>query len=969
MVTGDLPFSLSSLGKEQFVVLPLEKTWQIVKASKLETSIVAPQGTRTIRALTTFSMYTFTAVGTDILVWDKTEQVTVLRGHKSNVDMLLMLGSHLLSISRSDRCLKVWDFKAGVQMGQDLYFPASFVPTAWMHPHTYLNKILIGSEDGRIHLWNIRTRKRVYEFTFELRSKITCIEQAPALDVVAFGTESGKIAVYNIRVDRTIMVFSHAEGSVTSLSFRTDSQADVLPLLASGCSSGRIAFWSLNEKKLHSQLDAAHEADVTNVAFLPGRPLLLSSGKDNALRQWALDKIDGSARLLRAREGHRKPPLCIRYYGGVTTATTVDGSDGRCCQILSASDDRSFRSFHTARAQQSCEISQGKLVAKARQLQVSVESLKLPPILSIASAETRSRQWANIVTCHKDHPSAHIWSFDKKAIGKHVLTPPSTAGAPRCASISVCGNTALLGTTNGVVMMYNLQSGRFRSQIGGKEGYKGTYKGLNQGWSLGHHKGKSSKFVSTKFQGGNTDKYSTETNGRKQEQVEEYPQHEGTITGVDMDGLGLTIVTCGLDGTVRFWDYVTRRQLSSITLPGNVPASRLTVFRDSGLAAVCCDDLVIRIFDIASHRLVRRFSGHTSKITDVVFSNDGRWVISSSANGDMRVWDLPTSRCVDWIRFSSPVRSLDFSPTGEYIATSHVGRRGIYLWANRYHFDDILLDSCTAKPIEMELPLPGLLDDTALSGENDDEKDEDDETEKENIPENEMERENENENKVVPLHSGFVTLSTIPRHRWATLPKLDIIQQRNKPKEAPKAPEKAPFFLPNTIASSDAAFHTTANGKMEENRDENNRVKSKVLKRSFDGETLGGRSKTKLMQLLSGKVKSENVLNYLESLTPSAVHVALGFLSFGPADVESVPIIGSFLDCAIELVKTRENFQTVQAYLNVFVKMHADTIQAHSNLQAKISKLRDCQRESWLTLQGKMRSNLCLLKFFSGLST
>ena len=34
----------------------------------------------------------------------------------------------------------------------------SFRITAIMHPATYLNKILLGSQQGSLQLWNIRTR-------------------------------------------------------------------------------------------------------------------------------------------------------------------------------------------------------------------------------------------------------------------------------------------------------------------------------------------------------------------------------------------------------------------------------------------------------------------------------------------------------------------------------------------------------------------------------------------------------------------------------------------------------------------------------------------------------------------------------------------------------------------------------------------------------------------------------------------
>ena len=58
------------------------------------------------------------------------------------------------------------------------------------------------------------------------------------------------------------------------------------------------------------------------------------------------------------------------------------------------------------------------------------------------------------------------------------------------------------------------------------------------------------------------------------------------------------------------------------------------------------------------------------------------------------------------------------------------------------------------------------------------------------------------------LDGDLVTLTLLPRTRWQTLLNLEVIQQRNKPKEPPKPPEKAPFFLP-TLPGVETRFAPT----------------------------------------------------------------------------------------------------------------------------------------------------------------
>lgn len=44
------------------------------------------------------------------------------------------------------------------------YFKATFHVSSIMHPETYLNKILFGSNEGALQLWNVKTNKLIYTF-------------------------------------------------------------------------------------------------------------------------------------------------------------------------------------------------------------------------------------------------------------------------------------------------------------------------------------------------------------------------------------------------------------------------------------------------------------------------------------------------------------------------------------------------------------------------------------------------------------------------------------------------------------------------------------------------------------------------------------------------------------------------------------------------------------------------------------
>lgn len=160
------------------------------------------------------------------------------------------------------------------------------------------------------------------------------------------------------------MVAFRQGSAVTALSFF--SNLSRAPLLASAGSAGRFCLWDLRSRSLRCER-AAHAGAAHSALFLPGRWELLTAGSDNALRVWAVDAVDGSPRELRSREGHAEGASLVQFYG-LHGAVAREGSfDGLALNVLSAGEDRAFRSFHVLRDALSGELSQGPAVKRLRQ--------------------------------------------------------------------------------------------------------------------------------------------------------------------------------------------------------------------------------------------------------------------------------------------------------------------------------------------------------------------------------------------------------------------------------------------------------------------------------------------------------------------------------------------------------------------------------------------------------------------------
>jgi U3 small nucleolar RNA-associated protein 21 len=551
---------------------------------------------------------------------------------------------------------------------------------------------------------------------------ITTLEQSPAVDTVAVGTSTGSVHLINTLHD--VQLFSlHHKGkqlskksspvnAVSSISFRTDGNATrqgVAPL-AVGCDDGSVSVWDLTpveddndgtiRRTLLTQMEATHHGGVSKLQYLPGEPLLLSTGMaSNSVLLHVFDAPDHSGRILRQRKGHTSPPSLLRYLhpgvgGGGILANASDGTDAASCQILSCGGpgDLSLRLFSTARTNLDKEYSQGPgLERKAKKLGLvgpeGRAELLLPEVAGLATSEARSRDWGDLVTIHKDHAMAYVWSTNRGSQTGPVLRqpqwnvsimktrPPRSAHATSVA-ISACGNFALVGTVGGIVYKYNIQSGIPRGSFPRdatsltEEEERRRKKGIKVAGDVGRTMRMLEKnsmkggVMPSDIDQAERDRISFVEAEAKRNAIIKRASHEGAVVGIAIDSLNKTVVTAGSDSKLVLWNFVTHmpNKKSPIMLPS--PATKLTHVRDSDLAAIAMRDFGVAVFDCSSLSIVRYFGGsryaspselrlsHTGPISDMGFGPDGRKLFTSSLDGTIRVWDVPTGLCVDWSKLS-----------------------------------------------------------------------------------------------------------------------------------------------------------------------------------------------------------------------------------------------------------------------------------------------------------------------------
>ncbi|EGS21906.1 putative U3 snoRNP protein [Thermochaetoides thermophila DSM 1495] len=830
---------------------------------------------------------------------------------------------------------------------------------------TFLNKIFVGRKDGWVEIWNVSTGKLIYTLLPPSPDcgAVTCLQPTPALSLLAIAYSGGPLVIQNVLTDKTVLLLEAGtdDAPVTSISFRTDGlgagqdgRKDGVMATATSV-SGDVTFWDLNKGgRIMGVLRSAHNppsrhnivrGGISKIEFLAGQPVIVTSGLDNSLKTWIFDESPFSPvpRILHQRSGHAAPVRCLHFL-----PSDFDGAEGGNKWLLSGGKDRSLWGWSLRRDGQSAELSQGAIRKKARKMGLlaggshgpttTLEDLKAPEITCIASSLNRdggmgaipgkqmiwdkgddknrisnaelsgNTGWESVVTAHKDDPYARTWFWGRRRAGRWAFKTGD--GEPvSTVAISSCGTFALVGSTGGSIDMFNLQSGRHRQRFPSRltpaqlrQLKLQQLRRLDEANKLAHRSQQKTFAPGT---------------GR----------HTNAVTGIVVDPLNRHVVSCSLDGKVKFWDFITGNLVDEIDWAPMTKIIGCRYHPGNDLIAFACDDRSIRVVDIETKNTIREFWGCRGDINDFCFSPDGRWIVAASQDSIIRVWDLPTAHLIDAFRLEQPCTALAFSHTGEYLAGAMEGSLGVQIWTNRTLFRHVPTRQISESEIaDVAAPTTsgeggqGLIE-AALEAE---------------------EEQAEDDGVMAPiidqLSADMMTLSLVPRSRWQTLLHIDIIKARNKPKEPPKAPEKAPFFLPPVGQNGISSLIPQEDAKAKKEKAAANGA-SRITKLD-----LTRQEQTFTSKLLVGGAKGDytDFIEHLKALPPAAADLELRSLSIGNGD-EATNELLHFIRALTSRLVARRDYELTQAWMTVFLRLHFDLIMENEELLQALGEWREHQ--------------------------
>jgi U3 small nucleolar RNA-associated protein 21 len=720
---------------------------------------------------------------------------------------------------------------------------------SFIHPSTYLNKILYSKKLER----------------YEKDLNIT----------------NTKLYLYNINTEKQIFEFNF---DIKNSTIQCIEQSPVIDVIGVGFSSGDIIVFNLKtfKKLITFKADSQVEHLTFSNSLELGLSLLATSNTNGDISLWDLNKkslhytitktfthLDNllflpNEPLLIATSGqdNRINMYKLEPNTGVPVLLKYRNGHSKTPQKIRFYGESINNDANHLLSMSNSELRNLSLINEHMSKDISFKNIPKTikhnnikiDLYDFDFNEFRQRDWSNILINYANHPI--LCSYENSTVSEKPIELKTKS---RCSSVcvSMCGNFGFAGFENGNIEKFNMQSGISR-------------------WLV--EKG-----------------------------------HSNPVLKLKSDGINSLLVSISQDSTVKFWDIFQGTHVKTIEL--NHCPELLELNRDNDLLAVALATGDIRIYDKSNFKMVREFKkmGNYTKINDMVFSNDGKWLIAVSDDKCLRIYDILSGNKIEWIEFKDIPVSVAISPSNQYLALTYAGLKGVYLWLNRSMFIDFVDVEKVKEPVKILLPYNDNI--RKLK------------TRKDLNVESEAKAEDnatnvklKDQHKVTEENIDLINLSKENKLKFRILQQLEKIQEKNEPKIKKKEKSKAPFFLFNINDTEKVDGADNGNSSAEYlnilknySHFKNEKILENTLKK---GELV---LKYLLEEYKNKNLSANELTHFLNSINPYIVDLEIRNLD---------PILNSdnsylliFLDYLNEELQNKNNFELIQAYLNRFLKV------------------------------------------------
>ena len=144
--------------------------------------------------------------------------------------------------------------------------------------------------------------------------------------------------------------------------------------------------------------------------------------------------------------------------------------------------------------------------------------------------------------------------------------------------------------------------------------------------------------------------------------------HKGAVLGLSVSRDGNFIITASEDHTAKVWDFSSGK--CKATLVANKIWYPMPQWNPNGTHVVIPEHSTAKIWNSVSKSTEKILEGHTDNVNGAAYSNDGKYIVTTSDDKTAKIWDAVTGICkTTLIGHNGWVRYAVFSPDNRYVVT------------------------------------------------------------------------------------------------------------------------------------------------------------------------------------------------------------------------------------------------------------------------------------------------------------
>ncbi|KDN47840.1 hypothetical protein RSAG8_03260, partial [Rhizoctonia solani AG-8 WAC10335] len=511
-------------------------------------------------------------------------------------------------------------------------------------------RIVSGSDDGTVQLWNAESgdlidepligELEIHSIAFSSDDSRVIAMGARTVVVGDIGTFDAIIQSWNLLAPgrpTSIQSFSGHEGRVLSVDLSPDGIC-----VATGGSDHTIRLWRTDTETQIGQSFTGHTGGVLAVKFLSDGTRIVSGSTDKTLRIW--DVSTGSS-IGHPFKGHSSAVGMIVPVPGDTRL--ISASDDATIRIWDIDTPIPANSLVSRRPEPVCSVTfspDGELILSGSEDKgVRVWNARTGELIDMPVEHTDS---ILSVACSPDKRYYAASSRDGTVLVGDILPGPRfgkpivrTGHQSSVMSIafSVDGSRLVTSSSDQTIKTWD---SRTLEAIGPQ--FKKS-KGYVTDIALVHRDNNTYLVASGSDSEDKTVRLLDLGLDDATQVVLEMKGHNSAVLSVACSPKGDLIVSGSYDSTIRIWNGRTGKEMIK-PIKGHTKAVRsVALFESNGTRIIASgsDDTTVQLWEAdTGARLGLPLRGHTSPVLSVGFSPDGRYIVSGSADGSIRLWDV-----------------------------------------------------------------------------------------------------------------------------------------------------------------------------------------------------------------------------------------------------------------------------------------------------------------------------------------